>query len=165
DLLPADKSCARRSTGPRTSSGAPAPLPVRPAARIAPGCPSASPPGRRTSSPARPQPPLRRSKGERRKRKRRFLQWLVSRLPPCSDEHCRMPPLLSGEPMTLYSTTAELRAALAAYARPQVSGDGLAIAMPDRFREEIVDGLVWTAVFGPEETRDAARRAIRESAE
>jgi len=67
--------------------------------------------------------------------------------------------------MNIYSTTAELRAALAAYARPQVSGDGLAIADPERFREEIVDGLVWTAVFGPAETRDAARHAIRESAE
>jgi fructose/tagatose bisphosphate aldolase len=67
--------------------------------------------------------------------------------------------------MNIYSTTAELRAALAAYARPQVSGDGLAIADPERFREEIVDGLVWTAVFGPAETRDAARHAIREAAE
>jgi len=67
--------------------------------------------------------------------------------------------------MNIYSTPAELRDALAAYARPQTSGDGLAIANPARFREEMIDGLVWTAVFGPAETRDAARRAIRETAE
>src|SRR5262249_10927024 len=70
-----------------------------------------------------------------------------------------------GTPMNIYSTSAELRRALGAYARPQASDDGLAIADPARFRDEIVDGLVWTAVFGPPETRDDARRAIREAAE
>ena len=33
-----------------------------------------------------------------------------------------------------------------------------------RFREEVIDSLVWSAVFAPKEAREAARRAIRESA-
>lgn len=67
--------------------------------------------------------------------------------------------------MNLYATSAELRQALAAHARPRPSGDGIAIADPERFREELIDGLVWTAVFAPAEARDAARTAIREAAE
>ena len=36
---------------------------------------------------------------------------------------------------------------------------------PLRFRTELLDALVWTAVFGKGETKDAARHAIREAAE
>ncbi len=69
--------------------------------------------------------------------------------------------------MNLYSTSAELRKALAPFWRAATSGDsrGLTIADPERFRREMLDGLVWTAVFAPAEARDEARRAIREAAE
>ncbi|MGH9400321.1 MAG: class II fructose-bisphosphate aldolase [Thermoanaerobaculia bacterium] len=40
----------------------------------------------------------------------------------------------------------------------------LAVTNAGRFRSEVVDGLVWTAVFGPPPARDAARRSIREAA-
>ncbi|MDQ2870132.1 MAG: class II fructose-bisphosphate aldolase [Acidobacteriota bacterium] len=43
-------------------------------------------------------------------------------------------------------------------------GDPLRIVDPARFREGIVDSLVWTAVFGDPEVRDVARRTIREAA-
>ncbi|MCA1612343.1 MAG: class II fructose-bisphosphate aldolase [Acidobacteria bacterium] len=43
-------------------------------------------------------------------------------------------------------------------------GEPLRIVDADRFREGIVDSLVWTAVFGDAEVRDAARRTIREAA-
>ncbi|MFN2633836.1 MAG: class II fructose-bisphosphate aldolase [Thermoanaerobaculia bacterium] len=43
-------------------------------------------------------------------------------------------------------------------------GEPLRIVDADRFREGIVDSLVWTAVFGDAEVRDVARRTIREAA-
>ena len=67
--------------------------------------------------------------------------------------------------MNLYSTVAELQRALAAFVRRKPSGDGVTIADPTRFREEMVDGLVWTAVFAPADACVAARTAIREAAE
>ncbi|MEP6769893.1 MAG: class II fructose-bisphosphate aldolase [Acidobacteriota bacterium] len=43
-------------------------------------------------------------------------------------------------------------------------GEPLRIVDPGRFREGIIDSLVWTAVFGDPEVRDVARRTIREAA-
>jgi fructose/tagatose bisphosphate aldolase len=40
----------------------------------------------------------------------------------------------------------------------------LVVTDPRRFREEVVDGLVWTAVFGIRDAKEAARRSIREAA-
>jgi hypothetical protein len=67
--------------------------------------------------------------------------------------------------MNIYANAAELRQALAPHLRPNPSGDGFTIADPRRFRAEMVDGLVWTAVFAAAEARDAGRIAIREAAE
>ena len=66
--------------------------------------------------------------------------------------------------MKLYSTSAEI------WTRcprgPQSVGRrAVAVADPARFRAEMIDSLVWTAVFGKAEARDAARHAIREAAE
>jgi hypothetical protein len=66
--------------------------------------------------------------------------------------------------MELYSTVAELDHALAPHLAAARAG-GLSIADPCRFRSEIIDSLVWTAVFAPPATRAAARRVIREAAE
>ena len=65
--------------------------------------------------------------------------------------------------MDLFATPAELEDALV---RSQaVRRDAaLAVTNPARFRSEVVDSLVWTAVFGKGEARDAARRDIREAA-
>jgi hypothetical protein len=65
--------------------------------------------------------------------------------------------------MDLYSTVAELHQALAPHVAPAREG-GPAIADPSRFRTEMIDSLVWTAVFAPPETRVAARRVIRKTA-
>ena len=65
--------------------------------------------------------------------------------------------------MELFSTTAELNDSLARSGAP-VDGDRIAVRDAPRFREEIVESLIWTGVFGPGETREAARRAIREAA-
>lgn len=43
-------------------------------------------------------------------------------------------------------------------------GEPLTVIDPARFREEVLDSLVWSAVFGQGEARDAARRTIREAA-
>jgi fructose/tagatose bisphosphate aldolase len=43
-------------------------------------------------------------------------------------------------------------------------GDPLRVSDAHGFREGVVDSLVWSAVFSPTETRDAARRAIRSAA-
>jgi hypothetical protein len=43
-------------------------------------------------------------------------------------------------------------------------GDPLRVIDPEKFREGVLDSLVWTAVFGKGEPRDACRRAIREAA-
>src|SRR5437867_879591 len=40
----------------------------------------------------------------------------------------------------------------------------LLVTDPRRFREEVIDGLVWTAVFGIRDAKEAARRSIREAA-
>jgi len=65
--------------------------------------------------------------------------------------------------MDLYSTVAELHQALAPHVAP-ARGGVPAIADPGRFRTEMIDSLVWTAVFAPPETRVAARRVIRKTA-
>jgi hypothetical protein len=66
--------------------------------------------------------------------------------------------------MNLYSTSAELDKALDASETVRRDG-GVKVVLPDRFRAELLDSLVWTAVFGPDEAKTAARRAIREAAE
>jgi hypothetical protein len=46
-----------------------------------------------------------------------------------------------------------------------VDGDKpLRVTRPGEFRAEVIDSLVWTAVFGSASVRDTARRAIREAA-
>ena len=65
--------------------------------------------------------------------------------------------------MDLYSTPAEIREALIRSATVRHDG-GLVVTNPSRFRAEMIDSLVWTAVFAPEAARDAARHAIREAA-
>ena len=46
-----------------------------------------------------------------------------------------------------------------------VERDGvLRVTRPEEFRAEVIDSLVWTAVFGQPSVRDAARRAIRQAA-
>ncbi|HEY6065320.1 MAG TPA: class II fructose-bisphosphate aldolase [Thermoanaerobaculia bacterium] len=40
----------------------------------------------------------------------------------------------------------------------------LVVTNAARFREEVIDGLVWTAVFGIRDAKEAARRSIREAA-
>ena len=65
--------------------------------------------------------------------------------------------------MNLFSTSAELEDALVR--SEAVRRDAaLAVVNPLRFRSEVLDGLVWTAVFGKGEAREAARRGIREAA-
>jgi len=66
--------------------------------------------------------------------------------------------------MNLYSSSAELREALTRSGTVRLDG-GVVVTNPARFRAEMIDALVWTAVFAPPETRDAARHAIREAAE
>ncbi len=64
--------------------------------------------------------------------------------------------------MNLFSTAAELDEELERAGA--VSRDGrLVVADPTRFREETLDGLVWTAVFGGRDSRDPARTVIREA--
>ena len=65
--------------------------------------------------------------------------------------------------MDLYTTPQELAADLAR--SETVSQDGaLTVIRPAEFRTGILENLVWTAVLGRGEVRDAARRAIREAA-
>jgi len=66
--------------------------------------------------------------------------------------------------MNLFSTTAELEDAVALSESVRRAAGTLAVTNAARFRAEVVDGLAWTAVFGKGETRDAARRDIREAA-
>ena len=65
--------------------------------------------------------------------------------------------------MDLYSTPAEIQEALIRSATVRHDG-GLVVTNPARFRAEMIDSLIWTAVFAPEAARDAARHAIREAA-
>ena len=65
--------------------------------------------------------------------------------------------------MDLFGTSAQLEDALVH--SDTVRRDGaLRVTNPARFRSEVVDGLVWTAVFGTGEARDQARRDLREAA-
>ena len=66
--------------------------------------------------------------------------------------------------MNLYSTVEELREAIRLSGAARYDG-GVVVTNPLRFRTELLDALVWTAVFGAGETKDAARHAIREAAE
>ena len=66
--------------------------------------------------------------------------------------------------MNLYSTPAEIKDALIQSGTVRHDG-GVVVTNPTRFRAEMIDALVWTAVFAPPQARDAARRAIREAAE
>src|SRR5262245_28625209 len=66
--------------------------------------------------------------------------------------------------LNLYSTVEGLREAVTLSGAARFDG-GLKVTNPVRFRTELVDSLVWTAVFGKGEVRDAARHAIREAAE
>ncbi len=43
-------------------------------------------------------------------------------------------------------------------------GEPLTIVDPERFREGVVDSLIWTGVFGKGEAREVCRRTIREAA-
>jgi fructose/tagatose bisphosphate aldolase len=66
--------------------------------------------------------------------------------------------------MNLYSSALELREALILSGTARFDG-GVVVTNPARFRAEVLDSLVWTAVFGKGDVRDAARHAIREAAE
>ena len=66
--------------------------------------------------------------------------------------------------MNLYSTPAEIVAALKESGTVRHDG-GAVVTDAARFRAEMVDSLVWTAVFAPKEARDVARRVLREAAE
>ena len=66
--------------------------------------------------------------------------------------------------MNLYATPAEIVAALKQSGTVRHDG-GAVVTDPARFRAEMIDALVWTAVFAPKEARDVARRVIREAAE
>jgi fructose-bisphosphate aldolase, class II len=65
--------------------------------------------------------------------------------------------------MELFTTTAQLNDYLAG-SGAAIEGDRIEVRDARRFREETVDSLIWSAVFGPAEARQAARRAIREAA-
>jgi fructose/tagatose bisphosphate aldolase len=66
--------------------------------------------------------------------------------------------------MNLYATVEELREAVRLSGAARFDG-GVVVTNPLRFRTELLDALVWTAVFGKGETKDAARHAIHEAAE
>ncbi len=65
--------------------------------------------------------------------------------------------------MDLFATPEELNASLDLSETVRRNGRWTVLD-PPRFRGEVIEGLVWTGVFGKGEARDAARRAIRESA-
>src|SRR5262252_6681242 len=66
--------------------------------------------------------------------------------------------------MNVYSTPEALREAVRLSGCARFDG-GLKVTNPQRFRTDLIDALVWTAVFGPGAAKDAARHAIREAAE
>jgi len=66
--------------------------------------------------------------------------------------------------MNLYSTPGEIVDALIQSGTVRHDG-GAVVTNPSRFRAEMIDALVWTAVFAPPPARDVARRVIREAAE
>ena len=65
--------------------------------------------------------------------------------------------------MNLFSTEAELDEELERAGAVSRNGR-LRVTDPARFREEAVDGLVWTAVFGGRDSREPARTAIHQAA-
>ncbi|HEV8232576.1 MAG TPA: class II fructose-bisphosphate aldolase [Thermoanaerobaculia bacterium] len=65
--------------------------------------------------------------------------------------------------MNLYSNAAELDAGLDESGAVR-RGDVFSVVDPARFREQMLDSLVWTAVFGIRDGKEAARRAIHEAA-
>jgi fructose/tagatose bisphosphate aldolase len=65
--------------------------------------------------------------------------------------------------MNLYSNATELEEDLDRSGTIRREG-ALVVTNPGRFRAEVVDGLVWTAVFGIRDAKDAARRSIRDAA-
>ena len=65
--------------------------------------------------------------------------------------------------MNLYSSAEELTEAVGRSGVARWDG-GLVVTDGESFRDELLDGLVWTAVFGKGEARDLARRSIREAA-
>jgi len=67
--------------------------------------------------------------------------------------------------MNLYSTPEELNEALDRSETVRREGPLLAVTDPASFRAEVLDGLVWTAVFGRPAAREEARRAIRDAAQ
>jgi len=66
--------------------------------------------------------------------------------------------------MNIYSSVEELREVVARSGAARFDG-GLVVTRPNDFRNNVLDGLVWTAVFGGKDVKDAARHAIREAAE
>ena len=65
--------------------------------------------------------------------------------------------------MNLYSSTSELEESLDRSGTVARNGS-LSVTNAPRFREEVLDGLVWTAVFGGRDGKESAREAIREAA-
>ena len=65
--------------------------------------------------------------------------------------------------MNLYPNAAELEEDLDRSGTVRREG-ALVVTNPARFREEVLDGLVWTAVFGIRDAKETARRSIREAA-
>jgi fructose/tagatose bisphosphate aldolase len=66
--------------------------------------------------------------------------------------------------MNIYGKPEEIEEALVQ--AEVVRRDGaLAVSDPARFRGRVLDGLVWTAVFGRPEAKDAARQTLREAAQ
>ncbi|PYQ67406.1 MAG: aldolase [Acidobacteria bacterium] len=65
--------------------------------------------------------------------------------------------------MNLYSSASELEESLDRSATVRRNGS-LSVTNAPRFREEVLDGLVWTAVFGGRDGKESAREAIREAA-
>ena len=65
--------------------------------------------------------------------------------------------------MALFATAREIDEFLGASESARVNG-GLTVTDAAAFRSGVVDSLVWTAVFGKAEARDAARSRIREAA-
>ena len=65
--------------------------------------------------------------------------------------------------MDLFRTVGDLSAFLKAH-EAVASAEPLAIRDAERFRTDVVESLVWTAVFGNAEVREVCRRRIRDAA-
>lgn len=65
--------------------------------------------------------------------------------------------------MLVFDTPDALQDSLVLFEAAGPDGN-VAVRNPALFRNEVVDGLVWTAVFGKPAVREAARRAIRDAA-